>query len=221
MKEIYEFLQQLDANNNKEWFDQNRDTFKKAQQKFLHLTELLINEIRSFDKEISYLEPKSCVFRIYRDVRFSHDKTPYKNNFGTFMAKNGKNGGYPGYYFHIQPGECFVSGGIYMPQPEFLKAIRNEIYYHADEFLEIIETPEFKTTFAFFDEDKMKTNPKDFPKDFKHIELLRYRSIAPFVSVSEEQLLSSDLIDFIVEKYKMIHPLNQFLYEAIGKIEKH
>jgi hypothetical protein len=67
----------------------------------------------------------------------------------------------------------------------------------------------------------MKTNPKDFPKDFEHIELLRYRSIAPFVSVSEEQLLSSDLIDFIVEKYKMIHPLNQFLYEAIGKIEKH
>jgi len=66
----------------------------------------------------------------------------------------------------------------------------------------------------------LKTNPKDFPKDFKHIELLRYRSIAPFVSVSEQQLFSNDLIDFIIEKYRLIYPLNAFLYEAIGKIEK-
>lgn len=220
MKEIYEFLQQLSTNNNKEWFDKNRELFKSSQQKLLHLTEILINEIRSFDKEINYLDPKNCIYRIYRDVRFSNDKTPYKTNFGTFIAKKGKNGGYPGYYFHIQPDECFVSGGIYMPQPEFLKAIRNEIYYHAEDFIEIIEAPEFKNTFSFFDEDKMKTNPKDFPKDFEHIELLRYRSIAPSVKISKEQLFSSDLIDFIMDKYRLIYPLNAFLYEAIAKIEK-
>lgn len=220
MREIYEFLQNLEANNNKEWFAQQKESFIKAQQKFIHLTEILINEIRSFDKEIAYLDPKSCIFRIYRDIRFTNDKTPYKNNFGTFIAKNGKNGGFPGYYFHIQPGGCFVSGGIYMPQPEFLKAIRNEIYYHADEFLEIIEAPDFKTVFSFFDEDKMKTNPKDFPKDFEHIDLLRYRSIAPFVNISQEQLFSNDLINYIVEKYRQIYPLNSFLYEALGKIEK-
>jgi uncharacterized protein (TIGR02453 family) len=219
MKEIYEFLQQLDQNNNKEWFELNKETFKKAQQKFLNLTEILISEIRTFDKEIAYLDPKKCLFRIYRDVRFSHNKSPYKNNFGTHISKNGKNSGYPGYYFHIQPGECFISGGIYMPQPEFLKAMRNEIYYHADEFLEIIEAPEFKSNFTFFDEDKMKTNPKDYPKDFEHIELLRYRSIAPFIKVTEEQLLGSDLLDFVIENYRKMYPLNAFLYEAISKIE--
>jgi uncharacterized protein (TIGR02453 family) len=219
MKEIYHFLQQLEANNNKDWFDKNRDEFKKAQQKISHLTELLINEVRSFDKEIGFLQPKDCMYRIYRDLRFSADKTPYKTNMGAYIAKNGKCGGYPGYYFHIQPNGSFVSGGLYMPNPAFLKAIRNEIYYHSDEFIDIIEEPEFKSRFSFFDEDKLKTNPKGFPADFEHIEFLRFKSIAPSVNVSEEQLFSNDIIDFIIENFRKFYPLNAFLYEAISKIE--
>jgi uncharacterized protein (TIGR02453 family) len=217
MKEIYEFLQNLEANNNREWFDLNRDTFKKNWQKFSHFTEVLINEIRSFDRQVPYLDPKDCLFRIYRDVRFSNDKSPYKTNFGAFIAKDGRKGGNPGYYFHIQPGECFVSGGIYMPQPDVLKAIRNEIYYHTDDFLEIIEAPEFKNSFDFFDEDKLKTNPKGFPKEFEHIDLLRHKSFAPFATISEEQLFSNDILEFILEKYRLMLPINQFLYEAIEK----
>jgi len=220
MKEIYEFLQGLEANNNREWFNQNKDVYKKNQQLFFHFTEILINEIRSFDQEIGYIDPKKCIFRIFRDVRFSNDKSPYKTNFGTFIAKNGYKSGNPGYYFHIQPGECFLSGGVYMPQPDALKAIRNEIYYHADDLLEIIEEPEFKNTFDFFDEDKLKTNPKGFPKDFEHIDLLRHKSFAPYLKITEEQLFSKDLIEFILEKYRMILPVNRFLYEALGKIKE-
>jgi uncharacterized protein (TIGR02453 family) len=219
MKEIYDFLQNLEANNNREWFDKNRETFKKNWQKFHHFTEVLVNEIHSFDSEIGYIDPKDCLYRIYRDVRFSNDKSPYKTNFGTHICKNGRKSGNPGYYFHIQPGECFLSGGIYMPHPDVLKAIRNEIYYHTDDLLEIIEAPEFKKTFDFFDEDKLKTNPKGFPKEFEHIDLLRHKSFAPFMKITEEQLFSPDILEFILEKYRMILPINQFLYEAIGKAE--
>ncbi|HNW50082.1 MAG TPA: DUF2461 domain-containing protein [Prolixibacteraceae bacterium] len=215
MKEIYEFLTQLEANNNREWFEQHKDVYRKNWDKFSHLTEILINEIRSFDREVPYTEPKKCMFRIYRDVRFSYDKSPYKTNFGTFIAKNGYKSGNPGYYFHIQPGECFVSGGIYMPQPDALKAIRDEIYYHTSDFLEIIEAPEFKNTFAFFNGDKLKTNPKGYPKEFEHIDLLRHKSFAPYMPLTEEQLFSPDLIDLMIEKYKLILPLNRFLYEAL------
>ena len=218
MREIYEFLQDLKANNNKEWFDCNRDAFKKTWQQFSHLTEYLVNEIRSFDPEVPFLDPKNCMFRIYRDVRFSNDKTPYKVNFGTFIAKGGRKAGNPGYYFHIQPDGCFVSGGIYMPQPDYLKAIRTEIYDHIDEFLDIINDPEFKNNFDFFDDDKLKTNPKGFPKEFEHIDLLRYKSYAPFYSISERELFSYDILELIIEKFRLIYPLNRFLYEAIAKV---
>jgi len=219
MKETYNFLQNLEANNNKEWFDQNRETYQRVRLKFMHITEVLINEIRCFDPMVTNVDPKGCMYRIFRDVRFSNDKTPYKNNLGTHIARNGRKSGNPGYYFHVQPGGCFISGGIYMPQPEFLTAIRNEIYYHANDFLEITEAPEFKNNFAFFDEDKLKTNPKGYPKDFEHIDLLRNKSFAPYMSISEEQLYSSDLLEFILEKFRLMQPLNQFLYDAIDNIE--
>lgn len=219
MKEIYNFLKNLSINNNKEWFDANKEIYQSTRQKAMHLTEVLINEIRSFDNYIPYIEGKDCLYRIYRDVRFSNDKTPYKNYYGIYIARNGRKAIYPGYYLHILPGGSFLSGGVYMPQPEVLKAIRNEIYYHVDDYLKIVEDPAFKSTFSYFDEDKMKTNPKDFPKDFKHIDLLRYRSHAPFINISDEQLLSGNIIDFLIEKYRMIYPYNRFINEAIGNIE--
>lgn len=219
MKEIYDFLSNLKVNNNKEWFDKNKDSYLKAKQQFTNIIEVLINEIRSFDPEMPPLEAKDCIFRIYRDVRFSNDKTPYKTYSGGYIAKGGRKGIYPGYYFHIQPGECFLSGGIYMPQPAILKAIRNEIYYHSDEYLSLINNPEFKATFRLFDEDKLKTNPKDFPKDFEHIDLLRYRSYAPHLPFTDEQLLSSNLLDFVISKFRIMRPYNKFLNEAISNIE--
>jgi len=220
MKDIYQFLTDLEANNNREWFDKNRDVYKKNWEKFYHFTEILINEIHSFDSEIGYIDPKDCLFRIYRDIRFSNDKSPYKTNFGTYICKDGRKSGNAGYYFHIQPGGCFLSGGIYMPQPDMLRAIRDEIYYHTDEFLEIIEAPDFKNTFTFFDEDKLKTNPKGYPKEFEYIDLLRHKSFAPFMNITEEQLFSSNILEFILEKYQIMQPMNRFLYEASAKLRE-
>ncbi|MFA9392612.1 MAG: DUF2461 domain-containing protein [Prolixibacteraceae bacterium] len=217
MKEIYDFLLNLEKNNNREWFDENRETYQKTKQQFLHITEILINEIRSFDSTMPFQDPKKCVFRIFRDVRFSNDKRPYKSNFGTFIARDGRKGGSPGYYFHIQPGASFLGGGIYMPEANKLKAIRTEIVEHTADFLELVEDPDFTSKFNFFSDDKLKTAPKGFSKDFEHIDWLRYKSYAASRSVSDEELFSPDLIDKIVEDYRNLAPLNQFLNNAIDQ----
>ena len=217
MKEIYDFLMNLEKNNNREWFDQNRDIYQKTKLQFLQITEILINEIRTFDKEIPALDPKKCVFRIFRDVRFSNDKRPYKSNYGMFIARDGRKGGNPGYYFHIQPGESFIGGGVYMPEPNMLKAIRTEIFNHPADILEILNNPEFSAVFTLYNDDKLKTAPKGFPKDFEHIDLLRYKSYAPFVPISDEQLFSPDILEFILTKYKLLSSFNQFLNHAIDQ----
>lgn len=217
MKEIYDFLSNLDKNNNREWFDKNRDTYKKTQQQFLQITEILINEIRAFDSTVPFQDPKKCVFRIFRDVRFSNDKRPYKSNYGTFIARDGRKGGNPGYYFHIQPGASFMGGGIYMPESDKLRAIRTAIYENTTDFLEILEDPEFKARFELFGDDKLKTAPKGFPKDFEHIELLRYKSYAPFRNISDAELFSPDIIDNMVDNFRHLALFNQFLNHAIDQ----
>lgn len=218
MQAIYSFLSDLEQNNNKSWFDNNRDRYNDTRTKFLYLTELLINEIRSFDPEIGVLEPGKCMFRIYRDVRFSNNKQPFKTNYGSYIARDGRSGGNPGYYFQIQPhGESFLSAGIYMPDPVKLKAIRNEIYNHPDSFIEIIEDPEFKEKFRLFEDDKLKTAPNGYPKDWEHIDLLRYKSYAPYRIVNEEELFGKDLFENIIRDFEILHRFNQFLYEAIYK----
>jgi uncharacterized protein (TIGR02453 family) len=218
MKEIFNFLTNLAANNNKEWFDVNKETYQQAMQKIGVITQLLVSEIRTFDPLVPLLEVKDCVYRIYRDVRFSKDKTPYKTYFGIHISRMKKQGGHPGYYFHIQPGESFISAGIYMPSGEFLKAIRDDIYYRAPEFIEIIENEDFKNNFSFFDNDKLKTNPKGYPADFAHIDLLRNKSFAPYTKLSDEQLLSEDILPRIVESYRKMYHVNKFLYEAIENV---
>lgn len=215
MQEIYNFLKNLNENNNKEWFDIHKEEYLHTKTKFLHITDILINEIRSFDKEIPFLDPKKCMFRIYRDVRFSNDKRPFKTNYGSYIARDGRSGGNPGYYFQIEPGNSFLGGGIFMPDADKLKAIRTEIFNHPYDFLELINDEDFKNTFQLYDEDKLKTAPKGFPKDFEHIDLLRYKSYSPFMMISDEQLFSPSIIELVVDKFSLLARFNQYLNHAI------
>lgn len=215
MKEIYDFLSKLEKNNNREWFDKNRDTYKKTQEQFLQITEILINEIRTFDQSVPFVDPKKCVFRIFRDVRFSNDKRPYKSNYGTYITSSGRKGGNPGYYFHVQPGGSFMGGGIYMPDADKLKAIRTAIFNHPSDFIEIIEDKDFKSRYQLYDEDKLKTAPKGFPKEFEHIDLLKFKSYSPFKNISDEEMLSGDIISIVVDHFRGIAEFNNFLNDAI------
>jgi uncharacterized protein (TIGR02453 family) len=217
MKEILDFLKDLEANNTREWYEQNRSRYDHTRKMFLALTELLIHEIRQFDDEIPLLSPKDCVFRIFRDVRFSHDKRPFKSNYGCSIARGGRKAGFGGYYFHIQPGESFLAGVIYMPPAEHLHAIRQEIYYHSEAYRQIIEDKLFKSTFEVEHFDKLKTAPKGYPKDWEHLDLIKNRSYAVAHKVSEEELCSSDFITNATSVFKVLHPLNQYLNQALDE----
>ena len=215
MKTVLEFLNRLKENNTREWFDENRKVYEAAKTDFEKLLNGLIPAIFSFDPEIGMLTAKDCVFRIYRDVRFSKDKSPYKVNMGGFICKGGRKGPYAGYYVHIEPGNSMLAGGIYMPPPDMLKKVRQEVYYHSDEFKTILNGKAFNKTFRIMEEDKLSRPPKDFPTDFKDIDLLKYKSYTVFHALSDEVLLSKNLHKYIVDAFKVMHPFNRFINRGL------
>ncbi len=217
MDKVLEFLTDLSANNNREWYHANKKRYEESREKVLFLSDVLINEIRKFDPEIPALSPKDCVFRIFRDVRFSHDKRPYKTNFGAFIAKGGRKSMNAGYYFHIDPEGSFAGGGVYMPPAEPLKAIREYMAENAEEFLDIIKDKNFKKVYPEMMDDKLKTAPKGYPKDHEHIDLLRYKSFVFSNQFSKSQVSANNYIENLVHSFKTLQPVNRFLNEALEK----
>lgn len=215
MQQILNFLRLLEQNNNREWFNAHKADFLKAKARFEQVLDEIILKLGQVDSRIKGLKASEVIFRIYRDTRFAADKTPYKNNFGAHLSPGGKNGGEPGYYFHIQPGESFVSGGIYMPSNEKLKVIRKEIFHFPEDFTALIEAPSFTRNFSFFQDDKLKRPPLGFPPDFPLIEYLKYKHFCPWFPLKDEFLDSSDLAARIVDLYSMMKPFNDFIYRAL------
>jgi uncharacterized protein (TIGR02453 family) len=215
MKNVIEFLNQLQKNNNREWFQANKKQYDECRTKILFITELLISEIRKFDKDIPAMDPKDCLFRIYRDVRFSHDKQPYKTHFGSYIANGGRKSTRAGYYFHIEPGGCFIGGGIYMPEANVLKAIRTAIYEQPEAFMEIIEEPGFKKYYSGIEGDKLKTNPKGFDPGFEYIDLLRYKWYVFSMSIDTNELINGNFAESTVNAFQALYPVNKFLNDAL------
>lgn len=215
MIQVIQFLNELSENNNREWFQNNKKRYDESREKVLFVTEVVINEIRKFDPDVPLLEPKDCLFRIFRDVRFSNDKRPYKTNFGSYIAKGGRKSMYAGYYFHIEPSGSFVGGGIYMPAAEPLKAIRDYIAENGEEFLSIINNKSFKQVYPDMMEDKLKTAPKGFSPDHEFINLLRYKSFAFSSQLDKSQILADNYIEQVVHSFKILQPVNRFLNDAL------
>ena len=214
---VYQFLQDLSANNNREWFQSNKKAYESAKSSVETFIKELISGIQSIDNSVVGISPKDCMFRINRDVRFSKDKSPYKNNFGGFIAKGGRNAMNAGYYLHIEQGSSFLGGGIYMPPADRLKLIRNEIYFNATAFKKIIENQDFKKYFTeIWDDNKLKNPPKDFPKDFEAIELLKFKNYTVLHSISDEQVMQTNFYQYVMEVFKTMLPLNNFLNNAIS-----
>lgn len=213
---ILAFLKDLDKNNNREWFIKNKERYLKAKQQFEDYANSLIPEIAKFDKEIKNIEAKDCIFRIYNDTRFHKNKPPYKTNMGAHITKGGKNAGNAGYYLHIEPGGCFLGGGIYMPQPDRLKLIRQEIYYNTDKFLSIIENKNFKKFFSAIEGEQTSRVPKDFPADAKGAEFLKFKSYTVLHSFKADLFLRNDAKKYILSVFTNMTPLNHFLNTALS-----
>ncbi|MBN2174149.1 MAG: DUF2461 domain-containing protein [Bacteroidales bacterium] len=216
MNHVIDFLSELKDNNNREWFNQNRDRYEAARGEFEMLMNRIIPGIQTFDSEIAGVTAKQAIFRIFRDVRFSKDKSPYKTNFGGFISKGGRKGGHAGYYIHIDPSGSFLAGGSYMPPPGFLKKFRQEIYFNIDEFKKIILSNDFRQAFGNLEGEKLSRPPKDFPADFPDIDLLKFKSYIVMHSLDNRLINKPDLIEYILDIFNRLAPLNHFLNRALS-----
>lgn len=215
---VYEFLLELRENNNREWFHANKKKYDRAKKDFQLFIDLSIEQIKHIDTDINGIQSKDCIFRIFRDVRFSGDKRPYKTNFGAFISKQGRKSRFGGYYIHIEPQQSFLGGGCYMPESKVLKAIRTEIYHHSEEFKSIIGSKQFKIHFNELYGDKLKTAPRGFPKNFEEIDLLNYKNYAVIKPISDDLLMSNRFPLEIENTFNALRPLNQFLNEIVNDL---
>ena len=215
---ILKFLKDIARNNDREWFEKNKAKYLEAKTGFDEFLTMLLPELIKFDESVATLNPKKLAFRIYRDVRFSKDKKPYKVNMGAGISPNGKLIQEPGYYIHIQPGnKSFVAGGIYMPDAGNLVKIRQEIDYNTKGFLKILNDKKFKKLFPKLDDfDKLKTAPKGYPKDHPYLDLLKNKSYIVSHPFTDTQVKDKKFVKTVAESCKTLKPLNDFLKEAIA-----
>jgi len=173
--------------------------------------------MRPLDESVADLEPRRCIFRISRDIRFSKDKSPYKTNMGAYLAPGGRNSGYAGYYLHLEPyGRSFMAGGIYQPAADSLKRIRQEIDYHGDDLITIVNAPRFRNIFEDLQGEKLKRPPKGYDTNHPQIEWLKMKSFLAMCPAQDSTITQQNFLPQVLEVFQAIIPLNKFLNTAIG-----
>lgn len=213
-KSSFQFLNDLKANNNREWFADHKKTYQIAKAEFEVFVDALINEIVKFDPSIGHHKAKNCVFRIYRDVRFSKNKEPYKVHFGAHVTSAASRSDIhtkAGYYIHLEPGASMLAGGAYLPEASWLKNIRQEIDYNAAELKKIIDGKDFKTYFGQIEGEKLKTSPKGYASDHPEIELLKHKSFLASHQLGDEQVLGGNFLQHASGVFKALYPFDEFL----------
>jgi uncharacterized protein (TIGR02453 family) len=212
-KSTLQFLSDLKRHNDRDWFTGNRKRYDEAKVNFEAFVQGIIDGIALFDPIIRGLEVKSCTFRINRDIRFSSDKSVYKTNMGAFIVRGGKKNGdkFPGYYVHVEPGNCFIAGGAHIPPAPWLSSIRQKIDEQGDGFVKIIKNKEFQKHFSEIEGERLKTAPKGFPKDHRYADLLKLKSFLVSRSFTDTQITSEGCPEEIIEAFRVMKPFNDFL----------
>lgn len=214
---VYEFLKDLARNNNREWFNGHKERYQGVKEEIDEATRQLIELVAHYDARATLLTVANCTYRIYRDTRFSQDKTPYKNHIGIFVNPPlGKKSLTAGYYLHIEPGQTAIYGGSYYMPPDLLRELRNEIYANVDEYRAIVEAPEFKKLFPTVGYDPLKTAPKGFPKDWPYIDYLKPRMFGVSAPLADD-FLERHGIEGLDPYIKQIHRLNTFYNYTLDK----
>ncbi|HEX4888278.1 MAG TPA: DUF2461 domain-containing protein [Luteibaculaceae bacterium] len=213
------FFNELKANNSKTWFDANKNRYEEIKSEFTQFMSEFLQRIQSFD-DILPVEPKKTIFRIYRDVRFSKDKTPYKTHIAAVIDRGQKWQNKCGFYIHIEPGNVFVGGGAWEPNKESLKAIRQEIDYNGDELLGIVNTPEFIETFGSMGGDKLKKAPKDYDPNHTHIEFLKHKQFLISRKFSDKDAQQPDFLDQLVQTYQRSIPFFNYFDVVFREVEE-
>lgn len=215
--DTFRFLAQLKKNNHRPWFEANRHRYERIRTGLLEFTAALLARMRTFDPSLAHTQPETCLFRIYRDLRFSKDKTPFKTHFGIAISPNGKNFTGAGYYLHLEPGNSFAAGGSWYPEPRQLYLIRQEIDYNFDALTKIIGAPEFRKYFHGLDREHQLTRPpKGYLPDHPALALLKLKSFTCSAPLSPKILGSPRLLAHLNSMFSALYPFLQFLNTALN-----
>ncbi|MGM9826115.1 MAG: DUF2461 domain-containing protein [Paludibacteraceae bacterium] len=222
MQSILSFLSQLAVHNDREWFNAHKAEYQACHSRFVDFSTEFIRRFGEYDPTVRDLQAKDCIWRIYRDIRFSKNKAPYKEWFGVFVAaQGGRHSQRGGYYIHLQPGHCLFSGGIWDPNKELLKALRKEVEANYEEVEEIMQAPEFSRFFGDFDTDNMlKKVPMGFDPNFVHVDWLKRKSYTFTCMLSDDEVCAPDFMDKAIEIARAAIPMNNFLnytFEEYGE----
>jgi uncharacterized protein (TIGR02453 family) len=212
------FLKDLKKNNNKEWFEKNRNKYEDAKADFENFVGAVLVRMRITDSSIADLKPKDCTFRINRDVRFSKNKAPYKSNMAMYISKGGKKTNNAGYYLHCEPGSGFLAGGVWMPMAPELKNIRQEIDYGWDEFKSILSAKKFKQAFGDLEktaETSLVRPPKGYDENNPAIEYLKLKSFIVSSKFSDAEFTSKDLVKKVITHVDILRSFVDFLNRAL------
>jgi len=219
MRPYLKFLSSLAENNHKDWMDANRDWYQSNRKEFLEDVAVMLKNLSELEPALSAFKPKDCVFRQNRDIRFSANKDPYKTNFAAYFSPKGKKSEGPGWYLHIQPGNSFFAGGIWMPMAETLKKIRKEIDYSGAELAEILSKPEFVKLFPTIEGEKLKTSPRDYDADHPYIEFLRMKSFIVSSPIADKDVNSGNFLNLAFRGFSVMKPFLDFLDKAVEEVE--
>lgn len=215
--ETLDFIKALSEHNDRSWFAEHKSEYEAAKADVLNFISVLIPILATVDPLFpADSVPKKHLLRIYRDIRFSKDKRPFKNNFGIYFSAIGKNGDEPGYYINLAPNNCFFAAGYWMPGTEDLKKIREEIDYNQDEFLEIINDKGFRELFKLDQSDSLKKAPKGYPTDHPLIDVLKLKSFTAIYPIADDDFFKADITEKIHQAFKQIYPFILFLRTAIA-----
>ena len=217
-KNSLQFLEDLKANNNRDWFLANKKRYEDYKKDYHELIAAFLNVMKPMDASLAMLEVKNCTFRINRDIRFSKDKSPYKSHMGIWMSSNSHGVNAPGYYIHIEKGASFIAGGLYAPEASELKKVRKEIAFFYDDLEEILNDKKLKTQFGGFSRTEgnaLKNAPKDYDKDHPAIEFLKLKSFTVSKKIADKELLDKDCVKNIAGTLIAIKPLIAFLNRGL------
>ncbi|HEY0297983.1 MAG TPA: DUF2461 domain-containing protein [Arachidicoccus sp.] len=216
-QQTLQFLGDLKQHNDRDWFHANKKQYDAAKENFHEFVGALIKETAKFEPSVAELEPKDCVFRINRDIRFAKDKSPYKTNFGALLS--GKTAiSKAVYYIHLEPGKSFLAGGVHLPDAKVLKAIRQELVYNPEDFLNIIQNKDFKKYFVL-DNEKLTRVPLGFDKEHPLAEYLKHKEMIALHSMKDDTLLSEKFLSYAGSVLKALQPFNRFLNAAISDVQ--
>jgi len=211
-KSTFEFLKKLKKNNNRDWFLEHKTVYQEENERVISFADTVLNEMSMYDN-IETPSGKKSVYRIYRDVRFSKDKTPYKTHFsGYFRRATEQLRG--GYYFHIEPGNSFVGGGFWSPNPKDLLRIRKEIAADASEMREILTSQKFVETFGELRGDKVKTVPRGFDKNHPDLDLLQFKQYLLIKKFSDVEVINPNFYKEVVATFNEMRPF----FDLMGSI---